>query len=480
MGDMQDVQKMSTLASVPLSIPPTPNILPRKTTESVHVRLVAFHSLGRLLFHAWIPEDFSSSSSSSYSSSSPSPSSRNPLGGGPNKKQRVSSAECPAANSSSPKRDEGADYDEEEDIGDVLQRQLEQCQQRPRPPSTAHQDVDPYVESLGGVLYPSSSSTAPKGQMQRLSQQSTAAVGSSSGKACSVSAAAEQAVLRLSLILHERARQFDSRVCAAARRIAEGLRVRRHRARHLLARSAILLVDHGLANGSLDALRDNFPIEIMIQTPAAASPARWEEEEDEDERRQQKVCERGNSQEDYREYFPVAMPGSSEKAGESGQQQPRNSGEGSGGRHCRLTEANPGNGGVAMTRTSASKMFPGYGKPERHGYDDDYDDDDGGGGGGSIIVGVTGGSKYLENGAAHTDGGVTFVGPQSRSVMSGGSGDRTGENVYGDDRGIFGDVVATVHEGGRRQGRAAAMGKDSRQYAAAIHFLVEVYISTHI
>eukprot|EP00904_Undaria_pinnatifida_P014231 jgi/Undpi1/9939/HiC_scaffold_28.g12393.m1 len=73
-----------------------------------------------------------------------------------------------------------------------------------------------------------------------------------------VGVCAEQAVLRVSLILHERARKFDSRVRAACRSLATGLRSRKRRARHLLARSALLVVDHGLANGSLDGLRQRF------------------------------------------------------------------------------------------------------------------------------------------------------------------------------------------------------------------------------
>lgn len=72
-------------------------------------------------------------------------------------------------------------------------------------------------------------------------------------------ACAEHAVLRVSLILHESTRRFDSRVRTAARGLAKGLRLRKRRARHLLARSALLVLDHGLANGSLDGLRGRFP-----------------------------------------------------------------------------------------------------------------------------------------------------------------------------------------------------------------------------
>lgn len=74
-----------------------------------------------------------------------------------------------------------------------------------------------------------------------------------------VSRCAEQALLRLSLILHEPVRKIDSRVRAAAQALAEGLRSCRGRARVLLARSAVLIVEHGLANGTLDVLRRRFP-----------------------------------------------------------------------------------------------------------------------------------------------------------------------------------------------------------------------------
>lgn len=44
----------------------------------------------------------------------------------------------------------------------------------------------------------------------------------------------------------------------AARGLAERLRARRHSASVLLARTAALLVQHGLANGALDGLRERF------------------------------------------------------------------------------------------------------------------------------------------------------------------------------------------------------------------------------
>lgn len=74
-----------------------------------------------------------------------------------------------------------------------------------------------------------------------------------------IPACAEQAVLRLSLIIHEAGRRFDARVRTAFRSLAKHLHSRKKSARHLIARSALLVVDHGLANGSLDTLRRRFP-----------------------------------------------------------------------------------------------------------------------------------------------------------------------------------------------------------------------------
>lgn len=87
---------------------------------------------------------------------------------------------------------------------------------------------------------------------------SPTASGATSALHPNVAACAEQALLRVALILHEHARKFDARIRAASRSIASGLRSRKRKARHLLARSALLVVDHGLANGSLDALRGRF------------------------------------------------------------------------------------------------------------------------------------------------------------------------------------------------------------------------------
>lgn len=84
----------------------------------------------------------------------------------------------------------------------------------------------------------------------------------------SMAACAEQAVIRLCLALHGSARGSDLRLRAAARSVAAGMRSQKAPARHLFARSVLVLVDHGLANGSLDMLRERFP----------ASPARSNED----------------------------------------------------------------------------------------------------------------------------------------------------------------------------------------------------------
>lgn len=149
---------------------------------------MAFHSVGRLLFHAWIP----------------------PAGRG----RRPGLGEQSTGDANQQHQDD--DEEEEED--------------------------DSEKEALFGGE-----------EVERFSRSSPAA------PPPVVAACAEQAVLRLSLILHESVRRFDSRVRAAARSLANGLRSRRKRARRLLARSALLVVDHGLANGSLDGLRDRFP-----------------------------------------------------------------------------------------------------------------------------------------------------------------------------------------------------------------------------
>lgn len=74
----------------------------------------------------------------------------------------------------------------------------------------------------------------------------------------SMAACAEQAVIRLCLALHGSARGSDLRLRAAAWSVAAGMRSQKVPARHLFARSVLVLVDHGLANGSLDGLRERF------------------------------------------------------------------------------------------------------------------------------------------------------------------------------------------------------------------------------
>eukprot|EP00903_Cladosiphon_okamuranus_P014084 g13091.t1 len=168
--------------------------------ESVEVRLVAFHSLGRLLFHAWIP----------------------------------------AAAAAEGKKDQEERDDEDEEARDFAR--------------------------AGAGLFPLGSPPSPSTAYHGTITNKTAhsdndndAEDVSPSRAC-----AEQALLRLSLILNETAsrnnttshrRRSDSRVRAAARGLVLGLRSRRRPARHMLARSALLVLDHGLANGALDGLR---------------------------------------------------------------------------------------------------------------------------------------------------------------------------------------------------------------------------------
>ena len=74
-----------------------------------------------------------------------------------------------------------------------------------------------------------------------------------------VAACAEQAVAQLALALQDSTRGPDSRLRLAARRVEVGMQSRKAPSwRGLLARSALVLVDHGLANGSLDGIRDYF------------------------------------------------------------------------------------------------------------------------------------------------------------------------------------------------------------------------------
>ncbi|CAN0081409.1 unnamed protein product [Ectocarpus sp. 8 AP-2014] len=171
--------------------------------ESVEVRLVAFHSVSRLLFHAWIPKEGGAVNRE-----------RPPLPRQPGRRCNNRGIQEPEG------REEYCDDDSDEDSDEDRDEEL-----RFRPPGR-----------------------------------------SSSPNYDDVPACAEQAVLRVSLILHEtttannnQRRRFDPRVRAAARSLASGLRARKRRARHLLERSVLLVVDHGLANGSLDGLRVRFP-----------------------------------------------------------------------------------------------------------------------------------------------------------------------------------------------------------------------------
>ncbi|CAM9480064.1 unnamed protein product [Ectocarpus sp. 6 AP-2014] len=172
-------------------------------SESVEVRLVAFHSVSRLLFHAWIPKE------GGTVNREPPPPRRQP-------RRHRNNRGIQEPEGGGEYCDEDTDEDSDQDGDEEL---------RFRPPGR-------------------SSSPGYK----------------------NVPACAEQAVLRVSLILHEtttandnKRRRFDPRVRAAARSLASGLRARKRRARHLLERSVLLAVDHGLANGSLDGLRVRFP-----------------------------------------------------------------------------------------------------------------------------------------------------------------------------------------------------------------------------
>lgn len=186
----------------------------------MQVRLVAFHSIGRLLFHSWIPA-------------------------GP---RAASTGQDPEA---------------------------EDCQEKT---STEEYDLDhPEEVCKAGI------DLSPRFWTQQVSVK-TGIRGLGTSRRCdcqeytgntniprhypppdgvennpAVSRCAEQALLRLSLILHESVRKIDSRVRAAARALAEGLWSCRRRARVLFARSAVLIVEHGLANGTLDVLRRRFP-----------------------------------------------------------------------------------------------------------------------------------------------------------------------------------------------------------------------------
>ncbi|CAM9722904.1 unnamed protein product [Ectocarpus sp. 12 AP-2014] len=211
--------------------------------ESVEVRLVAFHSVSRLLFHAWISKD-----GGAVNREPPLPR-RQPRRHRNNRGiQEPEGGEGNCDEDSDEDSDDDSDDDSDEDRDDEL---------RFRPPGR-----------------------------------------SSSPNYDDVPACAEQAVLRVSLILHEtttandnQRRRFDPRVRAAARSLASGLQARKRRARHLLERSVLLVVDHGLANGSLDGLRVRFPPPTLprsrgggggvgLESPSAMSVSSSEEDGD--------------------------------------------------------------------------------------------------------------------------------------------------------------------------------------------------------
>lgn len=159
---------------------------------------MAFHSVSRLLFHAWIPK----------------------AGGAVSQEPQPPPRRQPGRHRHDRGAQEPGGEEEEEDSDEDSDEELRFC---------------------------------PPGQ-------------SSSPSYNDVPACAEQAVLRVSLILHEsttandnQRKRFDPRVRAVARSLASGLRAHKRRARHLLERSVLLVVDHGLANGSLDGLRVRFP-----------------------------------------------------------------------------------------------------------------------------------------------------------------------------------------------------------------------------
>ncbi|CAM9450062.1 unnamed protein product, partial [Ectocarpus sp. 13 AM-2016] len=203
--------------------------------ESVEVRLVAFHSVSRLLFHAWISKD-----GGAVNREPPLPR-RQP---GRHRNNRGIQEPEGGKEYCDEDRDEDSDEDSDEEL-------------RFRPPDR-----------------------------------------SSSPNYDDVPACAEQAVLRVSLILHEtttandnQRRRFDPRVRAAARSLASGLRARKRRARHLLERSVLLVVDHGLANGSLDGLCVRFPPPALrrscgggggvgLESPSSMSVSSGEEDGD--------------------------------------------------------------------------------------------------------------------------------------------------------------------------------------------------------
>lgn len=402
---------------------------------------MALHSVGRLLFHSWIST----------------------VGSPPGKHD-------PATANSLTEESEESEESEEGDLDQILRRSS---------PST-HM---PYSAAVP-VAAPSSAS--------------------------SCAAVAEQTVLRLSLILHERAQRFDARLRVAARGIADGLRARRRQARGLLARSALLVVDHGLANGSLDGMRENFP--------PLPSPCKVREEEEGPGKQRRRWRRQG----DYdSSYFPMGMREDSinlpvDMWGDSGFG-PDVISMSSSGENDEIRETQ--NGTITSTPTGAlehgdtmignGKVFSGdcvmHDNDDGGGEDNDGDDDKDGN---VVVVGGRSaaglvyklGSNATDGGGGGADGGDSRDDPRTRKYSSAettqharrehtvGPGDgRLGQCIGGAEDPTFrgrwaSSAVEESRPGGGGGGRGGAgMAKDARQYAAAVHFLVEVRaVYTHV
>lgn len=296
---------------------PPPPLLP--LTDSTEVRLVAFYSVARLLFHSWIPA---------------------------------------AVENNGHQKEQPNRHKEEKywlsDNGDQTEEEEEE-------------KAEGEGEEEGEELELFERTSPSSATATRCSTTPTAITPLT--PAC-----AEHALLRVSLILHEPGptRRFDSRVRTTCRCLAKRLRSRKRGARHLLARAVLLLVDHGLANGSLDGLRGHFP-------PALR------------ERRELRALD-----------------------------------------------------------SSAMSVCSGDGDESDHPYD--FADDDGGGD------------------AVCTDGTVEHPRGSEYGSSYGGGRDR---NRYAFRQGNM--TEGRVQENGEGCGeREEGLGKDAFQYAAAVHFLVEV------
>lgn len=198
---------------------------------------MAFHSIGRLLFHVWIPGGYK-------------------------------------------------EHDEGRQSEDPTDTPVKGCRyEAPLQQQEEHEEGPLSDGELDLLPLPSRSPSGHGGGGGGDSEHDTPTL----AVADTPTACAEHAVLRISLILHESPRCFDSRVRAAARGLARGLRLRKRRARRLLARSALLVLDHGLANGSLDGLKSRFPTPRRGNENSGrgvvGSPAMSVSPEDEHERR---------------------------------------------------------------------------------------------------------------------------------------------------------------------------------------------------